>query len=40
MAIENFVDNDFSSTFVDSINVFDSGLPDVDQPCIGKQAFR
>ena len=34
MAIENSVSNDFSSTFVKSINVVDSRLPGVNQPCI------
>ena len=29
MAIKNFVSNDFLSTFVDSINVFDCRLPGV-----------
>ena len=29
MAIENFVSNDFWSTFLDSINVFDCRLPGV-----------
>ena len=29
MAIENYVSNDFLSTFLDSNNVFDCHLPDV-----------
>ena len=33
MAIENSVSNDFSSTFVDSINVFDCRLGSVIYKC-------
>ena len=31
MAIENYVSNDFLSTFVDSINVFDCRISGVDK---------
>ena len=39
MAIENFVSNDFQSTFVDSINVFDCPLSGVGKDSFLSQKF-